>query len=36
MKEYLKYIMSIITGYLIAEFLYRNVQDDLLIISLNY
>ena len=35
MKEYLKYIMSIISGLLIAELLYRNVSDDLLIISLN-
>ena len=35
MKEYLKYIMSIISGLLIAELLYRNVVDDLLIISLN-
>ena len=35
MKEYLKYIMSIISGYLIAELLYRNVADDLLVISLN-
>lgn len=34
MKEYLKYLMSIILGYLIANFLYKNFSDDLIIISL--
>uniref|UniRef100_A0A6C0C7P7 Uncharacterized protein n=1 Tax=viral metagenome TaxID=1070528 RepID=A0A6C0C7P7_9ZZZZ len=35
MKEYLKYIISIIAGFMVAELLYRNVSDDLLVISLN-
>ena len=35
MKEYLKYIISIIAGFMVAELLYRNVADDLLVISLN-
>ena len=34
MKEYLKYIISIIAGFMVAELLYRNVADDLLVISL--
>jgi len=35
MEEYLKYIMSVISGYLIANYLYKNISDDLIIISLN-
>ena len=35
MKEYLKYFISIIIGIIMACFLYNNISDDVLLISLN-
>jgi hypothetical protein len=34
MKEYLKYFISIIIGMIMACFLYGNISDDILLISL--
>ena len=35
MEEYLRYFISVIVGIIVACFLYNNVSNDLLILSLD-